>query len=145
MADPKGFTHIQVTPEPEEDTVIRAGVGAQGAPSASEGSSAHPQTQAQQIPPARPQTQPQPAPAPMPAPAPQQVAQPQQQPSQQAVQQRRATPSAAPAPARKKDEYHETTLEDIESAKMSTMQKCVIVGAIVLLIIGAVYYFTLMG
>jgi cobalamin biosynthesis Mg chelatase CobN len=77
----------------------------------------------------------------MPAPAPQQVAQPQQQ----AVQQRRATPSAASAPARKKDEYHETTLEDIESTKMSTMQKCVIVGAIVLLIIGAVYYFTLMG
>jgi cobalamin biosynthesis Mg chelatase CobN len=145
MADPKGFTHIQVTPEPEEDTVIRAGVGAQGAPSVPEGSSAHPQTQPQQIPPARPQTQPQPAPAPMPAPAPQQVAQPQQQPSQQAVQQRRATPSAASAPARKKDEYHETTLEDIESTKMSTMQKCVIVGAIVLLIIGAVYYFTLMG
>lgn len=140
MADPNGFRHIQVTPEAEEDTVIRAGVGA----SPAEQRSAV-RLQPQQIPPAHARTQPQPAPAPMPAPAPQQAAQPQHR--QQPSQQRTTSPAvfAARQPAHKKDDYHETTLEDLESTKMSLMQKCVIAGAIVLLVIGAVYYFTLMG
>ncbi len=41
----------------------------------------------------------------------------------------------------KEDTYHETTLEDIENTKMSTMQKIIIVLAIIVIIGFVIYYF----
>ena len=51
-----------------------------------------------------------------------------------------------PAPARKpaakkKDAYHETTLEDLNSTQMPLAQKIVIAAAIVCIIGAVIYYF----
>ena len=49
------------------------------------------------------------------------------------------------APAQPKDGgYHETTLEDLESSRMPTAQKIVIIAAVVCIIGALVYYFALM-
>ncbi len=50
-------------------------------------------------------------------------------------------PLAKTAPQTKKDDYHETTLEDLKTTKMSMMQKVIIVVAIVAVIAFTVYWF----
>ena len=55
-------------------------------------------------------------------------------------------PEPTPVPARKpsakrKDTYHETTLEDLNSTQMPLAQKIVIVAAIVCIIGAVIYYF----
>ena len=52
---------------------------------------------------------------------------------------------ARPKPARKpKDDYHETTLEDLQGTPMPLAQKIVIVAAIVCIIGALIYYFAFM-
>lgn len=104
MADKLGFSHITVTADEDEDIVIQAGVVDE--PSAKEPSVS--------------------APAPEAAPAADggteaaEVA-----PTADIAPE----PPARPRPAAPDDGYRETTLEDIESAKMSGTQKAVILVA----------------
>ena len=51
---------------------------------------------------------------------------------------------AAKQPKRAKDEYHETTLEDLESTSMPLAQRIVIVAAVVCIIGALIYYFVAM-
>ena len=54
----------------------------------------------------------------------------------------KAAPKAAPR--QRKDQYRETTLEDLQSDKMSTTQKVVIIAAVICIIGALTYYFMFM-
>ena len=113
MAEDKKYSFITVETDDDDDVVIQA-----GAPVAE----------------ARPATVS--APAPVVAPAPEPVAEPAPAPA----------PVVEPAPVARqakkgKDAYRETTLEDLESAPMGTMQKVIIAVAILAVVAFAVYLF----
>ena len=126
MAEEKlnGFSHIKVGGDSfdDDDEVIVAGIPSNAA--------TEPATEPEPEPTLEPESAPEPAPAitattesePEPEPAP-------------------ATKSATAKKA-KKDDYHETTLEDLESTKMGGMQIVLIIAAIVLVIIAGVYIVT---
>ena len=60
-------------------------------------------------------------------------------PAQEAA---KAAPKAAPR--QRKDQYRETTLEDLQAEKMSTTQKVVIIAAVICIIGALAYYFMFM-
>ena len=70
------------------------------------------------------------------------------EPEPEPVPEHEPAPATAPASKSttakkaKKDDYHETTLEDLESTKMGGMQIVLIIAAIVLVIIAGVYIVT---
>lgn len=103
MADKLGFSHITVTADEDEDIVIQAGVVDE--PSAKEPSVS--------------------APAPEAAPAADGGAEAAEGDTAEVAPE----PPARSRPAAPDDGYRETTLEDIESAKMSGTQKAVILVA----------------
>ena len=113
-----GFKHIAVTAAEEDDFVIRAGVSDQYEPE--------------------------------PEPEPQVQEEVEQADSTEMVVDEKTEPEVEskpkPAPARKpaakkKDAYHETTLEDLNSTQMPLAQKIVIAAAIVCIIGAVIYYF----
>lgn len=118
MAEEKlnGFSHIKVGGDSfdDDDEVIVAGIPSNAASDSATAPEPEPATA----------TEPEPAPAAAPAPAP--------------------APASKSATAKKakKDDYHETTLEDLESTKMGGMQIVLIIAAIVLVIIAGVYIVT---
>ena len=113
-----GFKHIAVTAAEEDDFVIRAGVSDQH------------------------ETEPEPEP--------EEQGETEAADSAEMVVDEKAEPDVEskpkPAPARKpaakkKDTYHETTLEDLNSTQMPLAQKIVIAAAIVCIIGAVIYYF----
>ena len=56
----------------------------------------------------------------------------------------RETTDGKPERHPKPDEYHETTLEDLQSTSMPLAQKIVIIAAVICIIGALVYYFLLM-
>lgn len=56
----------------------------------------------------------------------------------------RETTDEKPERRPKPDEYHETTLEDLQSTSMPLAQKIVIIAAVICIIGALVYYFLLM-
>lgn len=56
----------------------------------------------------------------------------------------RETTDKKPERRPKPDEYHETTLEDLQSTSMPLAQKIVIIAAVICIIGALVYYFLLM-
>ena len=56
----------------------------------------------------------------------------------------RETTDGKPERRPKPDEYHETTLEDLQSTSMPLAQKIVIIAAVICIIGALVYYFLLM-
>lgn len=110
MANEHGFSHITVSADDDDDIVIQAGaVEAPGAVQVEEVEEA--ETVAV-------------------APEPEEPAEPAEpeepaEPAEPEPPARRAAPAVPPA-----DGYRETTLEDIESSKMTTAQKAVIVVAL---------------
>ena len=56
----------------------------------------------------------------------------------------RETTDEKPERHPKPDEYHETTLEDLQSTSMPLAQKIVIIAAVICIIGALVYYFLLM-
>lgn len=136
MAENGGFKHISVTAEDDEDVVIQAGVSPVAAaqdeiPQAEaafeEEDAAAPEADALEQPAEEPSVE---------------TAVP-QQPAQAS---RQVAPNAGTVRTRRreKEPYHETTLEDIESSKMSKTQVAVIVAAVILLIVGVFYYILFM-
>ena len=124
------FKHITVTAVEDEDEVIVAGVGAvetAGTDDVVESSSV-----------VLSETEVDPAHEPMPESA---------SDSEQAVtpissEQSKAVPTQRKAA--RKDDYHETTLEDLEPGGMPLAQKIVIIAAVVCIIGALVYYFAVM-
>jgi len=113
-----GFKHIAVTAAEEDDFVIRAGVSDQH------------------------ETEPEPEP--------EEQEETELADSAEMVVDEKTGPEVEskpkPAPARKpaakkKDTYHETTLEDLNSTQMPLAQKIVIAAAIVCIIGAVIYYF----
>ncbi len=113
-----GFKHIAVTAAEEDDFVIRAGVSEQHEPE--------------------------------PEPEPEEQEETESADSAEMVVDEKTEPEVEskpkPAPARKpaakkKDAYHETTLEDLNSTQMPLAQKIVIAAAIVCIIGAVIYYF----
>ena len=111
-----GFKHIAVTAAEEDDFVIRAGVSDQHEPE----------------------------------PEPEEQEETESADSAEMVVDEKTEPEVEskpkPAPARKpaakkKDAYHETTLEDLNSTQMPLAQKIVIAAAIVCIIGAVIYYF----
>ena len=111
-----GFKHIAVTAAEEDDFVIRAGVSDQHEPE----------------------------------PEPEEQEETESADSAEIVVDEKTEPEVEskpkPAPARKpaakkKDAYHETTLEDLNSTQMPLAQKIVIAAAIVCIIGAVIYYF----
>jgi hypothetical protein len=111
-----GFKHIAVTAAEEDDFVIRAGVSDQHEPE----------------------------------PEPEEQEETESADSAEMVVDEKTEPEVEskpkPAPARKpaakkKDTYHETTLEDLNSTQMPLAQKIVIAAAIVCIIGAVIYYF----
>ena len=113
-----GFKHIAVTAAEEDDFVIRAGVSEQHEPEPEPEPEEQEETEsadsAEMV--VDEKTEPEVEPEPKPAPA------------------------RKPA-AKKKDTYHETTLEDLNSTQMPLAQKIVISAAIVCIIGAVIYYF----
>lgn len=113
-----GFKHIAVTAAEEDDFVIRAGVSDQHEPE------------------------------PEPEPEGQEEAElansaemvVDEKPEPDVESKPEPTPARKPA-AKKKDTYHETTLEDLNSTQMPLAQKIVIAAAIVCIIGAVIYYF----
>ena len=111
-----GFKHIAVTAAEEDDFVIRAGVSEQpGTESESEELEEVEPVDSSEV---EVDEKPEPEVEPEPKPA----------------------PARKPA-AKKKDTYHETTLEDLNSTQMPLAQKIVIAAAIVCIIGAVIYYF----
>ena len=126
--DTAGFKHITVTPAEEEDEVIRAGL-----PETPEDA---PETEAQVEPEdalLEPEAQVEPADAPEEEGAPA-IEEPAVKPQPERVRAR----------AKKADDYHETTLEDLESGPMPMAQKIVIIAAVICIIGALAYYFAFM-
>ena len=111
-----GFKHIAVTAAEEDDFVIRAGVSEQPGtePEPEEQEETESADSAEMV--VDEKTEPEVESKPKPAPA------------------------RKPA-AKKKDAYHETTLEDLNSTQMPLAQKIVIAAAIVCIIGAVIYYF----
>ena len=107
-----GFKHIAVTAAEEDDFVIRAGVSEQ--PGTESESESEELEEVEMV--VDEKTEPEVESKPKPAPA------------------------RKPA-AKKKDAYHETTLEDLNSTQMPLAQKIVIAAAIVCIIGAVIYYF----
>lgn len=113
MANEHGFSHITVSADDDDDIVIQAGaVEAPGAVQVEEVDEAETVAVAPE-----PEEPAEPA-----EPEPVSELEP---PAELEEPARRAAPAAPPA-----DGYRETTLEDIESSKMTTAQKAVIVVAL---------------
>lgn len=125
MAQGEGFKHITVTAADEEDVVIRVGASAaaeeEPTPVSIDATGTTPTADTVPAASATPAS----AAAPMEA--------------------RPARPSTSTtnrprkAPAKKRDDYRESTLEDLQSQPMPTAQKAVIIAAVVC-IIGAIVY-----
>ena len=113
-----GFKHIAVTAAEEDDFVIRAGVSDQHEPEPEpeleEQEEVESADSAEMV--VDEKTEPEVEPKPKP------------------------TPARKPA-VKKKDTYHETTLEDLNSTQMPLAQKIVIAAAIVCIIGAVIYYF----
>lgn len=122
--DAQKFSHISVTSDDEDDVVIEAGAPrarAQAAPQEREASQAVA---------ARPS-----------AVAPEAQARPDDSPKPAA-----ARPNATRVAGKaSKQEYKETTLDDLEGTKMSGMQKGIIAVAVVGIVAFVVYYIGFMG
>lgn len=131
MADDLKFTHISVTSDEDEDVVIQA-----GAPSAAPATSGVSSPAVKQV------TEPQAAVTPEARATPVTEMPVASKPASAAAPQPAPKPASAAASktAKKKDGYHETTLEDIESVKMSGTQKAVIAVAVLAIIAFVVYY-----
>lgn len=140
MAEEKlnGFSHIKVGGDSfdDDDEVIVAGI---------------PSNAATELAPATESTattasEPEPEPAPEPAAEPESASAPAPEPATTATTEPEPEPEpaakSAPAKKAKEDDYHETTLEDLESTKMGGMQIVLIIAAIVLVIIAGVYIVT---
>ena len=116
-----GFKHIAVTAAEEDDFVIRAGVPEQPAtvpePEPEDLEKLEPvdpsEVEVDEEPEPKPEVEPEPTPVPARKPG-----------------------------AKRKDTYHETTLEDLNSTQMPLAQKIVIAAAVVC-IIGAIVYYLL--
>lgn len=120
------FKHIQVTAA-EEDEVIIAGVGAPAdsmEPTVGQAPKSEPMAQQ---PPASQSSQVAPSPA---------------QPERPATTSKPTKSSSKGV--KKKDDYHETTLEDLQGTPMPLAQKIVIIAAVVCIIGALVYYFAVM-
>ena len=132
--DAQKFSHISVASDDEDDVVIEAGAprfrsygegepaaqpAGDGAASAANKTAAAGGGEGSSEPPSRAST-----------PAPERAA-------------KADKPAKASAPARKG--YEETTLEDLESAKMSGMQKGIIAVALIGIVAFIVYYVAFMG
>ena len=132
MAEEKlnGFSHIKVGGDSfdDDDEVIVAGIPSNAASDSA--TATEPEPEPEPVPEHEPATEPEPAPEPTLEPATEPATEP--------------TPAPEPATAKKakKDDYHETTLEDLESTKMGGMQIVLIIAAIVLVIIAGVYIVT---
>ena len=117
-----GFKHIAVTAAEEDDFVIRAGV------------------------PEQPATVPEPEPEDLEKLEPVDSSEVEVDEEPELKPKPEVEPEPKPVPARKpgakrKDTYHETTLEDLNSTQMPLAQKIVIVAAIVCIIGAVIYYF----
>ncbi len=133
MAQGEGFKHITVTAPEEDDVVIVAGATnieespaeelPNEAPIAEELPAEEPAAEA-----SAPRVEEQPAQASEQVKKP---VQPAKQPAKQA--------------ARKKDAYHETTLEDLQGNSMPMAQKIVIIAAIICIIGAVIYCVAFMG
>lgn len=144
MAENKAFSHITVNADDDDDVVIQAGIVDAGAdaaaddgvgappgdpepaeePAGEEAAEVEETDEAAEVEePGEVAPEPEPAPEPDPEPA----AEPDPEPA-----------AARPTPAA--DGYRETTLEDIESSKMSTVQKAVIVVALLGIVAFAVWF-----
>lgn len=117
MAQGEGFKHISVTPAEEEDVVIRAGVSHEDA--VAEPSEPEPELAADPEPQVKPETQAQP-------------------------QQPQPRPKAQSQP-KKRDDYREATLEDLQPQPMSLTHKIVITAAVLCIIGAIVYCFVFLG
>ena len=127
-----GFRHITVTRADEEDEVIEAGIVGEGDAPASavlvEGvplSEGRPEAQPEGHPEGSPEAQPEAKPEAAPRPE---------------GEARQAARPAAVRPPRAADDFHETTLDDLEGEPMSLTQRIVIVAAVVC-IIGAIAFY----
>ena len=113
-----GFKHIAVTAAEEDDFVIRAGVSEQpGIESESESE------ELEEV-----------------EPVDSSEVEVDEKPEPEVEPELKPTPARKPA-AKKKDTYHETTLEDLNSTQMPLAQKIVIAAAIVCIIGAVIYYF----
>ena len=121
MADSKGFSHITVTPDDDEDVVIQAGVvTADDAPYDDE-------VVEEEVIEEEPEAEPE-------------AEEPESGPAGD-FDSEAATEPARPATVPPADDgYHETTLDDLASTKMSTTQKAVIVVALLAIIAFVVWY-----
>lgn len=113
-----GFKHIAVTAAEEDDFVIRAGVPDQ--PEAS----------------LEPELEERGTVEPVDSPE----VEVDEEPEPEVEFEPESAPTRKPA-AKKKDAYHETTLEDLNSTQMPLAQKIVIAAAIVCIIGAVIYYF----
>ncbi len=113
-----GFKHIAVTAAEEDDFVIRAGVSNQHEPE----------------PEPEPEEQEETGLVDSPEMVVDEIAEPDVESKSEPA------PARKPA-AKKKDTYHETTLEDLNSTQMPLAQKIVIAAAIVCIIGAVIYYF----
>ena len=121
------MAHIKVNPA-DEDEVIVAGIGAQPTVDQLDASAPVPET-AMDEPPT-------PEAAPLPA----------SPPAARAVPDRQPGASRSPKQVRRPEsgDYHETTLEDLETPGMPLAQRIVIVAAVVCIIGAIVYYLVAM-
>lgn len=124
MAESEGFKHITVTAADDEDVVIVAGTGEATAPASTQ-----------------PEGEASPKEAVTPEPA--------GEPVSDAAVQPKAEPEPKPEPepkakAKPKDDYRETTLEDLQGQSMPLAQRIVIVAAIICIIGAVIYYFAFM-
>ena len=125
------FSHITVNPAEEDDFVINAGV-------------AKPEERMVEVPSSPADKAKGPA---VEMPANQGAASPEGNAAptgQQPTETKRAKPAGKKARGKAADDYHETTLEDLDSGPMSLTQKIVIVAAILCLIGAVAYYFLFM-
>lgn len=116
MADIKGFSHITVTADDDDDVVVQAGAVEVGTPDEAEVPDADP----------------------LPA-------VPAAEPTSESPLESDLKPEPDPKPepevrTASGDDYHETTLEDLQGAKMSTTQKAVIVVALLGVVAFAIWY-----
>lgn len=109
------FSHISVSAGDEDDVVIVAGDTHADAPS-------------------RPVA---PAASPEPEPAPERAREGE---GKSEAAPAKPAPSATPKRPSERDGYEETTLDDLQNTKMSSMQKAIIVVAVIGVIAFAVYY-----
>jgi hypothetical protein len=119
MANSKEFSHITVTPGDDDDVVIQAGVGEEAEPTEEPEAFEDVEEVVEEV-------------------VEEEVAEPIDAADELAeVPAPSAASSAAPA---KTDGYHETTLEDLETGKMSTTQKAVIIVAVLGIIAFVAWY-----